>query len=406
MDKKSYDKTKYPNIWKHKTNGTYAIDLNLGYDSDGRRIRTTKINIKTEREAKTLLEDSLFKNQKKITIMNNSKFKDYIEEYWNWMEFSKKLKPDTINQKKGIFKIHVLPIFENKKIYNINIADIQNWHKYLNNYRKSNGDPLDSESKNNIHKKLSSYFNYLINVKGFKISNPCLSVENFKIEKKDIAYYNIDEFNKIIEMIDNDEVKSEETRLLIKAFLYAMFFTGMRPGEMYAIKPQNFSFNPIKEDINNLTADEVEYEITDTLYYGKGGWHESDGKTYDSLRKVFFPKKVFTQIYNYIKCMQNNGFIFKNDGYIFTNPLTEQVYCPEHIRKIINEYIDEAKIKKIKIKDLRHSCATLLNSMGYRLEDIKEQLGHTSIKTTEKFYASLYDENKKSMARNMNKLIK
>ena len=44
--------------------------------------------------------------------------------------------------------------------------------------------------------------------------------------------------------------------------------------------------------------------------------------------------------------------------------------------------------------------------MGYRLEDIKEQLGHTSIKTTEKFYASLYDENKKSMARNMNKLIK
>ena len=67
--------------------------------------------------------------------------------------------------------------------------------------------------------------------------------------------------------------------------------------------------------------------------------------------------------------------------------------------------MDKAGLERLKLKDFRHSYATLLMSNGYRLEDIKEELGHTSIKTTEKHYATLYDENKKNIARNIDKLL-
>lgn len=32
MNLKIYEKTKYNNIYKHRKNGTYAVDLSLGYN--------------------------------------------------------------------------------------------------------------------------------------------------------------------------------------------------------------------------------------------------------------------------------------------------------------------------------------------------------------------------------------
>ena len=92
MKKSDYEKTKYPNIFKHKTNGTYAIDISLGYDSRGKRIRTTRSGIKKEKEAREILqniklkkytyaEDMIVSNAKakiRLTIANSSVFSIYF----------------------------------------------------------------------------------------------------------------------------------------------------------------------------------------------------------------------------------------------------------------------------------------------------------------------------------------
>ena len=56
MNLKIYEKTKYNNIYKHRKNGTYAVDLSLGYNQFGKRIRTTKTGFSTEKEAKLFLK--------------------------------------------------------------------------------------------------------------------------------------------------------------------------------------------------------------------------------------------------------------------------------------------------------------------------------------------------------------
>ena len=79
MNLKIYEKTKYNNIYKHRKNGTYAVDLSLGYNSTGKRIRTTKTGFLTEKEAKLFLNSQDEKNKTKNLIVNKIKFKDLLE---------------------------------------------------------------------------------------------------------------------------------------------------------------------------------------------------------------------------------------------------------------------------------------------------------------------------------------
>ena len=87
MNLKIYEKTKYNNIYKHRKNGAYAIDLSLGYDSLGKRVRTTKTGILTEKEAKKILADEDLKRKSKNLIINVSKFEDSLDEYFEWCLF-------------------------------------------------------------------------------------------------------------------------------------------------------------------------------------------------------------------------------------------------------------------------------------------------------------------------------
>lgn len=62
--------------------------------------------------------------------------------------------------------------------------------------------------------------------------------------------------------------------------------------------------------------------------------------------------------------------------------------------------------KKITPHKFRHSCAALLIAMGMQLEDIKDRLRHSSIKTTSDVYGHMYDTRKKSTANSMGNFVK
>lgn len=402
MKKELYDKTQYPNIFKNKENGTYAIDISLGYDSRGRRIRTTKTGIKREKEARDILQNIKLKKDLKLGITEKAHFEDLLEEYYSWLLYGKKIRETTLKRKRSRFNSRILPYFKGMKLTSIGRNDIEGYHKYLDKIKKEDGSPLDSETKNSIHKTLSAYFNWIISYKEIIKVNPCKSVSNFKIEKKDIEYYKLHDLEILMTTIDKDTTKEEHTRLLVKAVIQGLFFSGFRLGEFLGLKFKDIDFNILKQD--TLDVEEIKVSIKSPITYD-GGWIETKGKTYESIRTKYLGKNSFKPIFDYIKFWQNNGIIYSSDDYIFTNPLNGKIISPTRLREHINYYMDLAGLKRLKLKDFRHSYATLLMSNGYRLEDIKEELGHTSIKITEKHYATLYEENKKNIAKNIDKLL-
>lgn len=411
MKKDKYEKTQYPNIWKNKIDGTYAIDISLGTDSKGKRIRTTRTGIKKEKEAREILSNIKLKKQIKIEITEKAKFEDLLDEYYDWLLIGKKIKESTLNRKKSRINSRILPYFKGMKIVNINRKDIEGYHKYLDSATKqfhgkngiiSTDIPLDNETKNSIHKTLSAYFNWIITYKELIKVNPCKSVTNFKIEKKDIEYYTLNQLNLLMKTIEGDNTKEEHIRLFIMAVIQGLFISGFRPGEFLGLRFTDVEF----DIINNITLDveEIKININVPITY-ESGWIETTGKTEGSLRSKWLGKNSFKPIFDYVKFWQINGIKYQKGDYIFINPITNRIISPTCLRKQINYYMDKAGLKRLKLKDFRHSYATFLLSNGYRLEDIKEELGHTSIKVTEKHYATLYDENKKNIAKDVDKLL-
>jgi integrase/recombinase XerD len=61
---------------------------------------------------------------------------------------------------------------------------------------------------------------------------------------------------------------------------------------------------------------------------------------------------------------------------------------------------DKAEIeKKVKTMETRHSASTLMKNAGVSPHYIKESLGHTSLKTTENYFAGFENEQKKEFAK-------
>lgn len=394
MNLKIYEKTKYNNIYKHRKNGTYAVDLSLGYDNLGKRIRTTTTGLKTEKEARKLLSDEKIKKNKKLIITENLNFDDLTNEYFEWCLDYKRLKEETVKNKKSRFNQNIIPFFEKMKIIFIDDKEIVAWHKWLD--KKD----LCDQTKNTLHKQLSAYFNWLIKYKKIININPCKNVDNYKLPNPDIIHYTIDEMNLLFETIEKNSTKSYKTKLLIKAILKLFFFSGFRVGELFGLKFKDFNYDLINNNI--ITTENVKIKINQTVLYTTGGWKLESGKTEESLSTLFLGKNALQSLLDYLNYMKQ--FIDYNvNDYIFINPENKKIYSQENIRKHINYFQRKANLKHIALKDLRHSHATFLLSHGYKLEEVKSRLRHTSQRTTEKYYATFYDDVKKQLANDIDK---
>ena len=63
-----------------------------------------------------------------------------------------------------------------------------------------------------------------------------------------------------------------------------------------------------------------------------------------------------------------------------------------------------AGMPEVHFHDLRHSCASILINAGVPLEVIRDVLGHTSVKTTER-YAHLQIDRQKDAMNKLSKMV-
>ena len=82
--------------------------------------------------------------------------------------------------------------------------------------------------------------------------------------------------------------------------------------------------------------------------------------------------------------------------YVFTNRLGGFVDVNNWRRRVFNKALEKAKIRKIRIHDLRHTYATLRISKGDNIADVSNQLGHFSEAFTLKIYYHWIPGKKKS----------
>ena len=68
--------------------------------------------------------------------------------------------------------------------------------------------------------------------------------------------------------------------------------------------------------------------------------------------------------------------------YVFTNSKGGFIDLNNWRRRVFNKALEKARLRKIRIQDLRHTYATLRISKNDNIDDVSKQLGHFSTKFT------------------------
>lgn len=126
---------------------------------------------------------------------------------------------------------------------------------------------------------------------------------------------------------------------------------------------------------------------------------ENKAKTKSSIR-VYPLVDSITKILLQLKSYQQSMMALCGDSYckdyldfVFVDKLGRLMkpnYISQHFQILLEKY----NLKKIRLQDLRHSCATLMRERGMSIEDISKWLGHSNTVTTEKVYVHFKDAQK------------
>ena len=189
---------------------------------------------------------------------------------------------------------------------------------------------------------LSSFYRYLY-AQGVVVANPMLGVERPRIKNQELKYL---KHSQVIRLINS--IEGERDRLIVR-LIYA---TGVRVSELCAIN-----------------IEDIDFEEQTIRVKGKG----------DKIRTVFVDEETLDEV---------NGFIGnKIEGPLFLGQQGNHL-SPRTVQHLCKQYAP-AGITPHKI---RHSYASELYRRSKNLRVVQENLGHSSIKTTEIYLHTDLDE--------------
>jgi len=253
---------------------------------------------------------------------------------------------------------YVIPIFGKRKIDTIKPSDLIQWQNNLL-------DTLGSKSVINARIIFHGIFEDALRDEIIN-KNPFSLVKSPKIvNEKDINPFNKDEIFKILANIPDK----------IKAFFAIGFFTGLRTGEITALRYSDI-------DLKNKVI-----KVNKTRNKGI----ESTPKTLSSFRNV----EILDVLFPYLETHINN-YKKENDDYVFLTKFKKPYYSATKISVTYwQKVLDKLNLKYRNLYQMRHTFASIMINSGEDILWVANMLGHKNANITLQVYAKyIKNENK------------
>ena len=98
------------------------------------------------------------------------------------------------------------------------------------------------------------------------------------------------------------------------------------------------------------------------------------------------------------------GTAWQDSGLVFTTPIGT-VVDPRNLNRLLDNLCLRAQVRRVRVHDLRHTCASLLLAQGVEPRVIMETLGHSHIATTMNIYAHVLPVLQRQAADRMDDLL-
>ncbi len=292
-------------------------------------------------------------------------FEDYIKNK------KSEVRETSLNKTIGVLRVNVLPHLEKVRIDKLDIKRLQEWKNKINER------DVSLVTKQNAFCEFRAMLNYAVKMEHLP-SNPLQKVGNFKevyfAKPQDkLHYYTPEQFKRYIAVAESHMEGRIEQGMF--AFFNIAFYTGMRKGEINALK-----WSDIDGDIIHVRRS-VAQKIKGTSIL------ETPPKNRSSYRDLQMPKCLAAVLEEHKKRQYERDENF-SDEYRVCGGIS--ILSDSYIDAMNRRYADEAGLPHIRIHDFRHSHASVLANEGINIQEIARRLGHSKIETTWNTYSHLY----------------
>ena len=342
-------------VYKDEQRGTWYFKCNYR-DWQGETRTKLKRGFATKREAQQGEREFLDKQSGNM----NMKLAAFVEVYFN--DKGTRLKERSIMTKRTLIETKIIPYFGEKSMNEITAVDIIKWQNLL---MKQEYSPTYLRM---IQNQLTALFNHAERFYDLR-DNPCKKVDKMgRSNARELNFWTKDEYEVFLETFAEGD---EMYRLIFQM----LFWLGCRIGEALALTSSDI-------DLEKATI-----SVTKTYYRRNKTDYITSPKTESSNRKITIPKFLQGEIKEYL----DRQYELAPDERIF--PITDRA-----VQKKMKQKTEEAKLKPIRVHDLRHSHIALLIEKGLQPLIIAQRVGHDSVNTTMNIYGHLYPNKQKEVA--------
>ncbi len=360
-----------------KKNGTilWKVTGYLGMNPEtNKQVNVKKKGFSTKREAQAYFRKLSYDVEKNgFQKIKDATFKSVYE---LWLEtYELTVKESSFVKLKQKFDNHILPMFGDKEIKKIKVADIQ---KFANDMREKN-----SQFKEYIS-NVSRIFEFAIQ-QGFVSINPVKKIivprKKKNIEEKELHFYTKEELKKLLAYAKGNEPKK------IYTFFYLLANTGCRQGEILGLQWDCINFK------------DKFLMVRQTLTRGENRrQYLEEPKTKNSRRKIPLTDETINVLKKW-RAAQREDFMklgintLDDKQFVFSDDQGEAIQL-SHPRLWLHRIAKNAGIPKLSPHALRHTFATILISQGINFKTVSDLLGHATVSMTLDIYAGVYQEEK------------
>ncbi|MCM1525264.1 MAG: site-specific integrase [Ruminococcus sp.] len=371
-------------------NGKYYAVLNFK-DSEGKRKQkwiSLNMEVKNnKRKAEQALKELLAEYEGSDYVEPSKMlFCDFLK---NWVELNKpNVQITTYDGYQHMLNKHIYPYFKEKniKLSKIQPMDIQRY------YSDKLNTGLSPNTVIKHHGIIRTALQYAVKSKLIR-ENIADLVDKPKRERYHAAFYTLEELNKLLDVSKGSTI---ETPVLFAAYY------GLRRSEILGLKWEAIDFT-------NRTISICNKVVRGKDKNGKLSPIPQDKmKTETSRRILPLCDTIAEYLTILLEKQRENVRILGNcynqsySDYICVNAQGDLIN-PDYVTDTFGKLLEKNGLRHIRFHDLRHSCASLLVSLGYSMKDVQEWLGHSDYTLTANTYSHVDLSEKFKMIDSVNK---
>ena len=356
----------------------------------GRKSITTGLVVKGNRKR---AEDMVYEAKKEqesrlrgMPRLDNMLFADFLEDWLAVIRnnHAKPIRPTTFGGYQMNVQKIIAPYFRKKRILlrELTADDI-------NDFYDEQLDRVKAMTVTKYHANISKALKYAVKMNYIphsfmdKVNRP--STERF-----------VGKFLKQSEMVKLFE--AVQGHRLELGVIFGAFY-GLRRSEIVGLRWESINF-----EANTIT---IEHTVTVANIDGKHVIIADDTtKSKSSYRTLPLVPAIRTKLLVIQKEQERNrnlcgkAYSKAESEYIYTDALGNRVK-PNYLTSAFPLFLEKNGFKRMRLHDLRHSCASLLLANGVPLKQIQEWLGHSDFAITANIYAHLEFDSKVASAQSM-----